>query len=760
MRKQALEMYIAEGNFRHVARQLHVAPRTVSLWLAHKAGSLPNAATPFVKNEIVQASEPIPVPGKIQIPTQLAVAQPIAESRPLLSQAATLASAYSRFGWLPAIALLQSCGLLLLAWTFVTARAGTPWSETFFWTGLAILVVPVAIRLYSTVTPRHERIALILLLGGVLYLVKVMHSPYAFTFPDEFSAFRNVREVLENQRLFQENPELPVTALYPGLATVTSLLASLTGLSIYPTGLLVISAARFVLFLGLFLLYEWVSGSARIGSLATLFYMANTNFFFYTAEFSYESLALPMAVFVLYLVARRETTKDHRLALTVVALFGVFMVVISHHMTSYILTGLLFATCGISIVRTRGRQRGPWDLALITGLATAFWLVYVATYTITYLSPVLVNAVSSILHLAMQEETSRRQLFKSSATGYVVVPLWQQLTVWSYLLIIALGLPVGLWKIWRRYRDRMIFLLLGVVALAYIPMQGLRLTSAGWETANRSSEFLFIGVGLVAALAINQILRFKWLRPESKCIHPVIVTILFFGGFLAGWPPQARMPRPYLVDTGLHIVEPQNIQVAKWTLDHLGPDHRIATSRMNAKLLSAYGVQDPFTGWAYGIRAMLISEIVGPGEVEIIQKAGIEYVASDRREISWDHIIGMYFFNQKTTPSYELLELESYEKFDGLQGVNRILDSGDIVFYDVRVYLETPLEVIETLSPSTGSMPAVEAQINPPDATNRADSTEVEIEGKENISTNGEKGLPFLAGPQVTTGTHITVRSK
>jgi hypothetical protein len=639
----------------------------------------------------------------------LADAIPVEENSSFLEKAALPAVTNQRWGWLPEIALLQSCSLLLLAWTFVQARAGSPWSELFFWIGLALLIVPVAGRLISTEASRQERISLLLLLGGAFYIVKVMHSPYAFTFPDEFSTFRNVREILENQRLFNLNPELQATALYPGLASITSIVVLLSGLPTYSAGLLVVSAARLVLFLALFLLYERVSGSARIAGLATLFYMANTNFLFYTAEFSYESLALPMAVFVLYLVVQRETTKDHRLIFTVIALLGVFMVVISHHMTSYILTALLFVAAGLSILRTWGKQRGPLDLALFAAIATSFWLFYVATYTIKYLSPVLGRAVRSILRLAVQEETSR-QLFKSSSTGYVS-PVWEQSIVFGSLLIIALGLLVGWFNVWRHHRNQQFFLFLGGIALGFLPIQGLRLTSAGWETANRSSEFLFIGVGFTLSLAIDQLWRSGWIKREYIWIPSVTAVVLIFGGFIAGWPPQARMPRPYLVDAGSHIVKPQIVNVAEWILDHLGPDHHIATSKSGSKVLSAYGEQAPYTGGAYGIKDMLLSDVVGRGEVEIIQGAAIEYVVSERQRISWDYMIGYYFLNRKSNPVYEFLEFDTYEKFDDQRGVNRILDSGNIVVYDVRTYLDAPLEGQET--PAIAAQPSQATTVQP-----------------------------------------------
>lgn len=691
----------------------------------------------------------------------------------------------NKWGRLPEIALVQSCGLLLLAWTFVWARAGTVWTEVFFWMGLAVLIVPVAMRLYVTETPRHERIALILLLGGAFYLVKVMHSPYAFTFPDEFSHTRNVHEILENHFLFQNNPELPATAFYPGLATITSLLVSFSGLSPFATGLLVIGAARLVLFLALFSLYEQVSGSARVGSLATLFYMANANFLLFTAAFSYEALALPIAILVLYIVARREMTNEHRPALTVVALLGVFMVVISHHMTSYILTVLLFAAAGISILRTRARQRGPWALALSAALAVSSWLTYVASYTVQYLSPVLLKAVQSIFRLATQEE-SARQFFTSTSTGYVSPP-WVQLIGFCSVLIIALGIPIGWLNIWRRYRHQIFFIFLGVIALAYLPMQALRLTHAGWETGNRSSAFIFIGVGFVLALATDYVWRFawhvknflgkfvprglgdsvvnitSWVQWKSTWIHAAIVVLLIFGGFLSGWPPQARMPRPYLIDTGSHNVEPQSVEVAKWTHDYLGPDHRIATSKVGSKLFSAYGGQTPFTGKPHGIKSMLFSGTVGPSEREIIQMAGIEYIASDRRLISWDHMIGLFFFNQKSSPSYELIEFETYEKFDGLKGVNRILDSGDIVIYDVRVYLKTPLEdnVAFGPRPTSGdeSTPVEEAYLNRTSSKYKKSPPRGETAEKDPISLDpGDKNLkstPSIVGHRAGKGRHV-----
>src|SRR5690349_16647582 len=95
------------------------------------------------------------------------------------------------WGWVPKIALFQSIGLLFMSWVFVKARTTSPSAGLFFWMALAMLILPVAVRLASAEHIRRERIGLILLLGMSLYLVKVMYSPVAFTFPDELSHLRN-----------------------------------------------------------------------------------------------------------------------------------------------------------------------------------------------------------------------------------------------------------------------------------------------------------------------------------------------------------------------------------------------------------------------------------------------------------------------------------------------------------------------------------------------------------------------------------------
>jgi hypothetical protein len=668
--------YLAEPQAHAV--KVNIPDETGSFLIAHSMQKL----SPAMASVDVQVSTPVvtPVPAK--------------EKGSLLPRLMDWAGGTNMWGWLPELALYQSAVLMFLAWAFVRARAGLGSSEFLLWVSLTALIFPSAFRLAMAQPVRRERIGLILLLGMSLYLVKVMHSPVAFTFPDELSHLRNVNELLRTFHLFQENPILPVTSFYPGLPTVTGTLASLSGLSTFSSGILVLGIARLILFLSLFLLYEHVSGSARVAGLATLLYMANPNFLYWTAEYAYEPLALPFLVLVLLAVAKREMADDrrHYIAWTVVALSGLFTVIITHHMSSYILTGLLTVLVVFYAVRSRGKQWGPWDIAIIAVVATTSWLIWIASFTIEYLAPVLGGAVQSIFHLVAEEEKSR-VLFTSGSTGRSA-PLWEQAVAIGSVVLIAMGLPFGVYEIWEKYRTKIFALLLALIALVYLPMQMLRFSKAGWETANRSSEFLFIGIGFVLALGIVNLGLSRWSDWRGQTILAGLAVVLFLGGFIAGWPPRARLPHAYMVSAGDHQVQPQAVSVAEWMLANLGPNNRIAASKADAKLLGAYS-QYPFTDTASSIRTMFLSEDVGPAEIHTLSKRDIQYVLTDRKMISWDHMIGYYFYNEK---SLSYLAPRAFKKFDRLEGVTRMLDAGDIVVYDVERYLSAYDEQSQTTS--------------------------------------------------------------
>lgn len=610
-------------------------------------------------------------------------------SRPVVIDSQTNSvSKAATWGWLPFLSLLGSLGILLVSLAYTGSRAGIEEAALLFWGGLLMLVMPIAGRLASAAPSRGERIGLVVILMCGLYLIKVMHSPTAFTFSDELAHIYNSVRSLQDHHLFGNNPILAVTPLYPGLQTVTTALASVSGISPFSAGIVVIGAARLIFALALFLFFEQVSGSARVASLAAVLYTANFNFVFWLAQFAYESVALPLATLVLFAIFRRESTDNnmYRIGLTVTGLLAATAVTVTHHMTSYMLVAFFGAVSIVHVLLRKNGRAHTWGITLILFVAAAAWLIYVASRTIGYLSPVLSGAVTGLIRLIAQEEAAR-QLFQSSSGGggsEPGAPLWERITGIVAMLLLLLGMPFGLFHVWRQERKNPTMLVLAGAALAFFGMLTLRFTSSGWETSNRASEFLFFGVAFIVALGIVRVWPSRgspWIKQTFVAIY---VAVIFMGGIIAGWQPNVRLARPYqVVADNNYILEPQGVAAATWTNTFLGPDNRIAADQSNARLLLAYGEQNPLTGRQYGISAMFQADSIDQGERFILQTTKLRYVLVDRRRISWDALAGYYFNHVEAGADTDSFESDVYAKWDSQANVDRIFDSGNIVIYDV-----------------------------------------------------------------------------
>ncbi len=621
------------------------------------------------------------------------------------------------WGWLPALSLTSAFGLLLVAVADTLSRSAAGQYEPLFWAGLLLVIVPIAARLASSAAARQEHIGLIVLLGLGFYLVKVLHSPYGFTFSDELIHSYNVTRILETDRLFNANPILAVTPFYPGLEMVTSALASLSGLSIFGAALLVVGIARLIAMLALFLFFEKVSGSLRLAGVAALLYAMNANFLFWSAQFSYESLALPLAMWVLFVSVRRAATPAgaQRRGLTLLALLGISAVVIIHHLTSYFLVAffglwtlvLLFLRFGAAWTTsaaiagknssqggaTRGQRgaipfggagaiTGTAGLALFGAIATLVWLVRVASITPNYLSPVLSRAAASIFQIISGEE-STRVLFQSSS-GYAA-PLWERFVGIGSVVLMLLALPFGLSKIWQHFRRNPIAILLTGAGLAYFAVLGLRFSPDVWETANRASEFLFIGLAFVIAFAVLEL----WDRKRRPLLARAVVlgslAIIFMGGIISGWAPALRLSGPLQVNVDNVVLQPQGFAAAQWMRAFLGPGNQVAADESNARLFLAYGEQLTLAGRYPDVVDLLGMADFPDWQVKLIQDWGIQYVAVDRRLISSDNMAGYYFDRTSTglLPNSDFLAPEVYSKFDQPKAISRLFDSGNIVIYDL-----------------------------------------------------------------------------
>lgn len=599
----------------------------------------------------------------------------------------------------PVLTVMAASGLLLTALANYASLAAEPYGEPMFWAGLLLIVVPFAARIVSKAPSRNERIVLVLGLGLALYLVKIVHSPSAFTFPDEFVHLRNLNEILDTNHLFSTNGALPATPYYPGLEIVASALVSLGGMSTMYAGVILIGVARLMILLALFFLYERVSGSAQVAGIGALLYMANPNYLFWSAQFSYESLALPMAVVLLLVVLWRERV-NHRIignGLKWTTFLILFATVVTHHLTAYVLVAVLWALVVLYRLSRIKSNGALGTTAVIATLVTIGWLVVVATPTVLYLVPVFRDALAGLVQYFGDPGTGR-ELFQSN-TG-VVAPLWERaVAIGSVLATLALLLP-GLVQIKRDYWKNPFVLLMGGAAILYPALLVLRLTRTSWEISNRASEFLYIGVAFVVALALvkfHLLERGFWharLARASRWIEvarsPYVVaplaTLLFLGGVIAGWPPNGRLAQPLGVKVDDVTLYPQGYAAATWMRTYFEKNTRLATDYGNGRLMVSYGNQYPLTGNARGIIAMLGSHKVDSGVKDVLTRNRLQYVVVDRRVVRDDPLVGTFFTRNAdlAVNGRKYFSPEVYGKFDREPHVDLVFDSGNIMIYRVE----------------------------------------------------------------------------
>lgn len=591
------------------------------------------------------------------------------------------------WGRAPELSVVAALGLLFLAFSYSASRFGWAPAEVFFWLGFAIIVFPIAARLLGTGAGRRERLMLVIFLGVGLNLVKVLHDPLAVTFTDEFAAWLNVEQVLSSGHLLRYNPLLPATGYYPGLPTAISAVTSVSGVALFQSAFIVIAVGRLILMISLFLFFENVTRSARAASVATLIYAANPNFVFFGAQVAYESLALPFAFLALFLVARRRRAiGGEAFALTALALAAIGATIVTHHLTSMALAAFLILWAVVaslrSATRREGKQIAPFALFALIGAFA--WSLYVASTLVDYLSPVLGGALGDFFRLLAGEGTAR-ELFRYAGQ---VAPAWEQLTGYASVALVLLGLPFGLWRILRYHRRDPVAVALALAALAYPASLALRLTALGAETANRASEFVFLGIGFVLAIAVTEVRAIKWSR-FAPALLAGLVTTVFVGGLIIGWARWARLPGPYLVAADPRSVERQGIEVAGWAREYLGPGNRFVSDRTNRLLLGTYGGQRPVTGYGdlVDTKTLILSPRLGPAEERVARLGNVRYVLADSRLSTSLPLGGVYVERGELSivGAHRVpLSEERLGKFDGEPSISRIFDSGNIRIYDVE----------------------------------------------------------------------------
>jgi hypothetical protein len=216
----------------------------------------------------------------------------------------------------------------------------------------------------------------------------------------------------------------------------------------------------------------------------------------------------------------------------------------------------------------------------------------------------------------------------------------------------------------------------------------LRLTAAGSETSNRTSEFVFAGLAATFSLALlgfagKRLDRRGWQRYATRSLVTAYVGIVFAGGLTVGNPPYDMLPAGYEVGADNRSIDTEGVSAAQWAARHLRGRSHFLADEADSELLTAYSQLRPQSGKVHGvgIGQVLVSPTFGRVERGIISTDKLRYLVVDRRDSTALPRSGHYFDGGDPEKYSAPIAAQALSKFDREPCINRIFSSGNVAIY-------------------------------------------------------------------------------
>ena len=606
-------------------------------------------------------------------------------------RAASEAAGAARSPWTGPVIVLVALGVLGQAWLGEVARATGTLSAPLWYLTLCLIFVPSAALIMSSRLGDRGRVWFTLYMALALLATRFMLYPDQFAYHDELINYRVLLSILSTHHLFTPNSLLPDTADYPGLQVATAGLHQLTGLSPHLSGIAVLFAVRVVMTLAIVKVIERITGSVPAGCLAAAIYATNPQYVFFNSQFSYQSVALPLAFFCVYVISIRR--EPGRLLSIVPGAAVVLAVAASHHLTSLALLIVLW-TWYLAARITRRPVPRLLPLAVVSVLIVAAWTWMARAVIVPYISEITNNSVSTIIHLVTG---GSGHAFFSDAAGDKN-PLWEEaVSLLSVLLIACTLVPSLLLAVIKHRTLSAAGLVLFAIAAIYPAVPAGHLASVTAEISDRAAGFVFLGLGFIVAV--------WWLRDAPFHRHArtsrftlarrpwVIIaglTVCFVGGTVLSGPNWIYGPGRYLVSADNRSVDQLALQAAYWEGRYLTPDRRTYSDRVNGSLASVYGDEHVLTPLADHIQEGSVSNLLldpnAAPDRSLACSIRLRYLIADQRLATSLPHLGIYVDNgefqygARTSPPTP----STLTKFDQAPDAQRLFDNGAIRIYDLK----------------------------------------------------------------------------
>ena len=539
---------------------------------------------------------------------------------------------------------------------------------------------------------------------------RFLQYPSAFANHDELVHQAIAIQIDQTHHLFHPvNSILPEASYYPGMEIVASGIEHVTGMSLHSAGWVVLVLANVITTLGVILLIRRITGNVSVACLAALIYMCNQEALSFNSQFSYASLALPLALFCIYVFAIREQPTRMR---SLVPAFAVFVALeATHHLTSLAVLILLWAWNRATRVTGRRVPRLGIFYALSI-LVVVAWTWFARAYVTRYIRESLASSVNSIY--ALLNGGASRKLFATPA-GYKT-PEWEVIVSFgSVLLILIILIPAG-WYVVQRWRFiGTAGLVLTGMALIYPVIPFGHLTNASSEVADRSAAFVFAGVGYVVAVWWFRLLKDQrnlgWTLPNLGRLRPAFagrlrpafagrlrpafalvlgLTFCFVGGGIIGQADWSYVPGIYMVSADNRSIDQLALAAGSWEAANIKLGSRVVADRDNGLVAQSNAGLHLVTPAADGVDEGSISNLLlrypAPSDIDTVCADRIQYLIADVRlstslpEVGIYVDLGEYLDGTRTAPPVA----SDLTKFDQVPGAERIYDNGAIRIYDLE----------------------------------------------------------------------------
>jgi hypothetical protein len=596
-------------------------------------------------------------------------------------------------GHAPAVLVLSTIGVLLVAFSYAGGRQGTSGSIVAYWIGQIVVFTPVVTRLLSRrMAGVAESFLLVMGLAVNQYMLKWMYSPDQFRFPDELQHWLATTIIVQTGSLFQPNLALPPAVHFPGLAEMGAAISLMTGMPVTASGILVAGVAHLIFVGVLFAAVLRASNSPAVAGVACATYATALHYLFFNSMFLYQTAALPF--FILAIWATRRWRQEGGWPFAFLVVVAICMTTVSHHVTAFalVVTLLMF---GITELYTEKPRR--WSALIMPGVAAvivAAWILFVATDVISYLAAPVEQIGQTLSQLVTGGSSN-------SATPSIAVG---QLAVQGIGLVglFVLYLAVGRDMVNRHDRDTWRWAAL-VGGLVFFLGNGVRfLGENGPEAAGRLATFTYVPISIIAAIALVRAVqiipsrdaegRRWWVQPALEVPPPkgrhlvlrvaggsALVTVLMIGARAGGWPPvDSLLPGPYLAGGFERSVDAYGVDAALWEDSTLGPGNRVGGDLTSINLASTYGRQNPVRE----VGPLFYSNVWGLADDQLVQDLGLQYLVVDKRLGQQLPESGAYFEADPQAGNItHPLTSQQIDKFDTITDVDRLYDNGNIRIY-------------------------------------------------------------------------------